>query len=243
MEIVYIALAVVVGALVKSITGMGLPPIVIPVLALFVPPQDAIIIVTLTSVTTNTYLAWAYRDAAGDAKHLVPMIVTGIIGAPLGVLFLTNLDDRYVGLVLGVAVIIYLGVSLWKPGWRLSEDAARRTAVPAGLAGGIMQGATGLSSPVLASYIHALGIPPRAFVFMISTLFQVFALAQLIGFWVAGVYTPQLVTASVVAAVGATLVLALGTHVSPRVSPVVFHRLVMGVLAASAIKMLWDVFN
>jgi len=240
VEIAAVALAVVVGALIKSITGMGLPPVAIPVLALFVGPQDAIVIMTLSTVTTNSYLMWAYRDGASQAKNLWTMIAAGTVGAPIGVLFLTNIEGRYVALVLGISVLVYIAVSLWKPHLRLSDRAAKSAAAPVGLVGGILQGATGLSSVVLASYIHALGLTPRAFVFMLSTLFQVFALVQLIGFWVAGLYTPDIITASLVAAVPATAVLAFGTRLSFRISPVVFNRMVMAVLGLSAIKMLFD---
>lgn len=240
MEILAVALAVLVGALVKSVTGIGLPPIAIPVLALFVGPQDAIIIMTLSTIVTNAYLSWAYRDAAGETKHLWAMVLAGVVGAPLGVYLLTSLDPTLVGVVLGVTVLIYIAVSLWKPHLKLSDSLARRAAVPVGLAGGALQGATGLSAVVLASYIHALGISPRAFVFTISLLFQVFAVIQALGFVVAGVYTADIILASVVAAAAATIVLAFGTRLSLRISPVVFNRLIMAVLGLSAVKMLYD---
>ncbi|MFP3915118.1 MAG: sulfite exporter TauE/SafE family protein [Actinomycetota bacterium] len=240
MEILAVALAVLVGALVKSVTGIGLPPIAIPVLALFVGPQDAIIIMTLSTIVTNTYLTWAYRDAAGQTRYLWTMVLAGAAGAPAGVYLLTSLDPTLVGLVLGVTVLVYIGVSLWKPHLKLRDPVARRAAVPVGLAGGALQGATGLSAVVLASYIHALGVPPRAFVFTISTLFQVFAVVQALGFVVAGVYTPDLVGASVAAAAAAMTVMVFGIRLSPRISPVAFDRLVMAVLGFSALKMLYD---
>lgn len=240
MEILAVALAVIFGALVKSVTGIGLPPIAIPVLALFVSPQDAIIIMTLSTIVTNAFLSWSYRDAARDTKHLGKMTIAGIAGTPVGVYFLTSLDPTLVGLVLGITVVIYISVSLWKPDLAITDKTARRAAIPVGLAGGALQGATGLSAVVLASYIHALCISPRAFVFTVSMLFQVFAIAQAIGFVAAGVYTPDLILASVVAAVLATIVIAIGTRFSPRVSPIVFHRLVMAVLGFSALKLLYD---
>lgn len=240
MEILAVAAAVVVGALVKSVTGIGLPPIAIPVLALFVGAQDAIVIMTLSTIVTNAMLSWSYRDAAGETRHLWTMMAAGVVGAPVGVYFLTSLDPTAVGLVLGVTVIVYVSVSLWKPHLTIGDRVARRAAVPVGLAGGALQGATGLSAVVLASYIHALGIPPRAFVFTVSMLFQVFAVVQAAGFVVAGAYTTPLVWASVVAAAVATVVLSFGTRLSPKVSPVVFDRLVMAVLAFSAVKLLYD---
>ena len=243
MEIAVVALAVVIGALVKSVTGIGLPPIAIPVLAVFVGPQEAIVIMTLSTIVTNAYLSWAYRDAAGESRHLATMVLAGVVGAPFGVYFLTSLDASVIGLVLGTTVLIYVAFSLWKPDLAIDEATARRSAIPVGLAGGALQGATGLSSVVLASYIHALGISPRAFVFTISMLFQVFAVVQAIGFVVAGSYTTDIVVASVVATVAATIVLALGTRLSPKVSPRVFHRLVLGVLTLSAARLLYDAFK
>lgn len=241
VELVAVGVAVLVGALIKSITGMGLPPIAIPVLALFIGPQDAVVIITLSTIVTNTYLAWIYRDAAKEARHLPAMIVAGSIGAPIGVYALANIDANAVGVILAVTVIAYIVVTWWRPDLKLSAAAARWAAVPVGLAGGVLQGATGLSSVVLASYIHALGLSPRAFVFMISTLFQVFALVQALGFVVAGMYTPDIVVASLVAAAAATVVLIFGTRrLAVRISPAVFNRLVMGVLALSAVKMLFD---
>lgn len=240
MEIVAVALAVLVGAGIKSITGIGLPPVAIPVLAVVVGPHDAVVIMTLSTIVTNGFLAWAYRDAVHDTKHLGKLMAAGIVGAPIGVYFLTNLDPKTIGLVLGVTVLAYIAVALLKPDLEMGPDLARRSALPVGLAGGALQGATGVSSVVLASYIHATGVSPRAFVFTISMLFQVFAVVQAIGFVVAGAYTTETVAASIVAAVAATVVLAVGTRFSPRVSPVVFHRLVLAVLGFSAIKLLYD---
>lgn len=73
-----------------------------------------------------------------------------------------------------------------------------------------------------------------------STLFGVFALVQVAGLVAAGAYTPDLVVASVVAAVLATAVVALGTRFLPAASPRVFNRLVMGVLTLSALKLVID---
>lgn len=242
MEILAVTIAVAIGAFVKSITGIGLPPIAIPVLAVVVGPQDAIVIMTLATIVTNAYLMWIYRDAAGETRHLTPMIWAGLIGTPIGVYALTNLSSTAVGLGLGVTVIVYVVISLWKPEFSISPAMARRLAVPAGVAGGILQGATGLSAVILASYIHATGLRQRAFVFMLSTLFGVFALIQAIGFLVAGAYTLQIGIASVLATAIAMVVLAAGTRLSPKVSPVVFHRLVLAVLALSAIKLIYDAF-
>ncbi|MFP5333309.1 MAG: TSUP family transporter, partial [Acidimicrobiia bacterium] len=134
----------------------------------------------------------------------------------------------------------YVAFALLRPDTRIFDRTARRMAVPVGVAGGALQGATGLAGVVLASYIHALGIPPRAFVFMVTALFSVFAFIQAGTFLVAGAYTTDLVLASLLATAVAMVVLAFGTRLAPRISPVVFHRLVLAVLSLSAVKLIAD---
>lgn len=240
MEILAVGIAVGVGAFVKSITGMGLPTIAIPVLAVVVGPYDAIVIMTLSTVVTNAYLAWRHRDAASETRNLGAIIAAGVIGTPIGVYFLTTLSPTMVGVVLGVTVVVYVGFALLKPDMRIAGDKARRLAVPVGVAGGALQGATGLAGVVLASYIHALGIPPRAFVFMVATLFSVFAAIQAGTFLAAGSYTAELILASALATAVAMVVLVFGTRFAPRISPAVFHRLVLAVLTLSAVKLIVD---
>lgn len=240
MEILAVVIAVGVGAFIKSITGMGLPPIAIPVLAIIVGPYDAIVIMTLSTVVTNAFLAWRYRDASVESRHLGSIIAAGVVGTPIGVYFLTTLSPTVVGLVLGVTVIIYVAFALLRPNVRIAHHTARRIAVPVGIAGGALQGATGLAGVVLASYIHALGIPPRAFVFMVTTLFSVFAAIQAGAFLVAGAYTTELIVASMLATAVAMVVLVFGTRLAPRVSPALFHRLVLAVLSLSAVKLIAD---
>jgi hypothetical protein len=240
VEFLWVALAVGIGAFIKSITGMGLPPIAIPVLAVLVGPYDAIVIMTLSTLVTNGYLVWAYRDAAPDARNLRAMVWAGVAGTPIGVFLLTSLSPAAVGLGLGILVLTYVGVALWKPRMSVTPAVATRIAVPVGLAGGVLQGATGLSAVILASYIHAMGVGQRAFVFMIATLFGAFAAIQAVGFVVAGAYSREIVMASVLATAIALIVLAAGTRLSPRISPVMFHRLVLAVLALSATKLIYD---
>lgn len=239
-DVVIVALAVVAGALIKSVTGIGLPTLAIPVLAVFVGTREAIVVMTIPTVVTNTVLLWAYRDAARAGRHLTRLLVAGTVGVPVGVYALTQLDAEAVGVVLAVTVLLYVAVAVFKPGLSLSPAAAAASAAPVGLVGGVLQGATGLSSAVLAPYVHALKLDQRGFVFTIAAMFQVFAVIQMIGFWVAGAYTASNLGASLLATAVASVVLAAGARLSGRLSPVVFNNLVLAVLTASAVKLLAD---
>src|SRR5690606_41367206 len=106
--------------------GRGPAAIALPVLALALGPRDAVILLTLSPLVTHPYLAWQYRDAVGQTKHLGKLTLAGIVATPFGVYFLTALDPTIVGLVLGLTVVGYIALALAKPDLALSAETARK---------------------------------------------------------------------------------------------------------------------
>ena len=62
-ELAVVLAAVVIGAIAKAITGMGLPLIAIPIASLFVDVNDAIVVIALPNVLANAYLAGRERTS------------------------------------------------------------------------------------------------------------------------------------------------------------------------------------
>lgn len=235
-----VAIAVSVGAGVKGITGMGLPPVALPVLAIFVGVHDAVVIMAIPTVVTNTALITGNWDVRRANRHLPATVLAAVAGGACGAWLLTSLDERFVAVLLGTLVVAYIASRLLQPDWVLAGTAARRVGVLAGAGGGVLQGSAGLSSPVFATYLHALAIPQRVFVFSIASLFQISAAAQIVGLLVLGRYDLELLGLSVLAAALALLVLLAVRPLAQRVPHAVFDKLVLLVLAGSTSKMLVD---
>lgn len=242
MEVLAVALAMVVGALVKAVTGMGLPPVAIPVLAQFVGIRDAVVIMALPTVVTNAMLTWRYRQAAAGTPHLPVLIGTGVLGAVAGAWLLTVLDERILVSVLVAAVVGY--VLAWSRGQASSMPASvgRVVAAPVGLLAGAMQGATGMSGPIVVTFLHALRLPRRSYVFAITLLFQVFALGQIAGLIAVGGYTGERLRLSLLATVLVVIVLAVAARLADRVPRRLFDVLVIGVLLLSTLRLALDAF-
>ncbi len=62
-ELAIVLVAVVIGAIAKAVTGMGLPLIAIPIASLFVDVNDAIVVIAFPNVLANAYLAGRERQA------------------------------------------------------------------------------------------------------------------------------------------------------------------------------------
>ena len=112
--------------------------------------------------------------------------------------------------------------------------------VPVGLVAGALQGATGLSGPVLATYLHAFRLRPPAYVLSISLLFGVFGAVQAVGLIALGRLTGRLALEGLAATAVAMAVLPVGVRLGTRLSRRGFDRVVLAVLVLSSVKLLVD---
>lgn len=238
-----VSLAVVAGATVKGLTGMGLPPVALPVLAIFVSVDDAVVIMALPTVVTNVALLVGNWEERRGNPVLPRMVVASAAGGLVGAWLLTNLDERVIAVLLAVTVIAYVVSKLSRTDWTMPHGVARRASVPVGVAGGVLQGATGLSGTLFGSYLHAMSLRPPVFVFSIAALFQVSSFAAVIGLAALGRYTLQLLGLSILASMLALLVVVGVRPLARRVPQHAFDSIVLVVLVGSVITMLIDAFT
>jgi uncharacterized membrane protein YfcA len=234
-----IALAVIVGAVAKGITGLGLPVIAIPVVAAFLGVEQAVVIMAVPTFVTNLLLIREHRAYAGQTRHLPVMLTLGLIGTVLGTVFLTSVEPAVPAIVLGVLVLSYVGLRILQPSFAWSERTTAYTAPAVGFLGGALQGATGVSGPVIATYLHGFRLPREAFVLAATTVFQTFALVQIVTFIALGRYDSTNLTLTLAALVPAVIMLPIGIRLGRRLPTERLERILLLVLAASSVRLLY----
>ena len=80
-EIAVIVAAVLVGSLVKSVTGMGFPIIAVPIMSLYTGPATAIAVIAIPNAAQNLGIAWSHRRALPETKGLAVFCGVGVLGA------------------------------------------------------------------------------------------------------------------------------------------------------------------
>jgi uncharacterized protein len=243
LDLVVIVAAIAVGAFIKGATGGGLPQIAIPVMAVFIGVEHAVVIMAIPGVIANGWLVWSLRHEARQTRDLPGMRATATVGAIAGTLLLHSLDGRILSAVLAAVIIAYITIALLHPGFTISPRVTRWASPPIGLAAGGLQGATGISGPLLTTWLHGFGLKPRAYVFALSTLFFVSALVQAITLAGIGLYTRESLVESLLALIPIALTLPLGTAAAKRLSPQTFQRVVLVLLAASVVSLIRDAFT
>lgn len=240
LELTVIVVAIAVGAFIKGATGGGLPQIAIPVMAVFLGVEHAVVVMTIPGVIANGWLVWTHRHEAGQTHDLPGMLAAGTVGAVVGTLLLSSVDGRWLSAALALVITAYIALALVRPGFTIPARVTRLGSPPVGLVAGGLQGATGISGPLLTTWLHGFGLKPRAFVFAASTLFLVFAVGQAVTLAGVGLYTTERVVQSVLALLPILVALPLGSAAARRLSPQTFQRVVLVLLAGSVVSLVHD---
>ena len=227
--------AVAVGSFIKGVTGVGLPLVSVPILAAVLGVEHAVTIMVVPSFAANLGVVWAYRDQRTANRDLITIILTGVVGVVGGAWALTRLGNETLFVLLAAWIGGYLRFRAGSPKTELTERANRVVAPVVGFAAGGFQGVTGISFPIFGPYLHSRGLTPRRFAFNAAAFLLAISSVQIIAFQQLGLFSGTRFFEGLVALVPMGLVLPLGIRASKHVSRGVFDKLVIVLLAATAL--------
>ena len=240
-EILLVLAAVAIGFFAKGVTGLGGPPLAIPVLAAFMGVEYAVAVIAIPAALANFWLMIENRSAASNLRwFLAPMMATGVVGTLLGVWLLLSIDDRIMSVVLGVFMLVYIIWYLLNPERKIDDRTARRLAAPAGFGAGVLVGATGVSAPVIGTYVHSLRLARSGFVFAVSVPFFFLGVTQILSLAALGGYDQARITAGILACVPVVVVTPIAMRVGKNLSVQTFQYVVLVVLGVAAVWLMWS---
>lgn len=238
-DLIFAAFGVAMGGFLKGATGAGAPVVGVPILAMVLGVQNAVAIFALLNLFSNIWQAWTYRAFIGDKRLVWSQAIAGAVGALLGTFLLAWLSTD--ALLAGIAgiVFIYIGLRLSRPDWKLERDRGAKLAAPAGLIGGLMQGAGGISAPVSVTYLNAMRMERSEFVATISVFFLMMTTTQiptLIGLGILNASNAPLALAAAIPLFGA---MPLGAYAARHISKDAFDKLVLVLLFVVALRLIY----
>ncbi|HEY5608149.1 MAG TPA: sulfite exporter TauE/SafE family protein [Alphaproteobacteria bacterium] len=243
LAIILIALAA--GAVVKGITGLGLPLVAMPVLANFIGVQHAVAVMVFPGLASNTLLIhrqWAHARAMPE---LPALMISGVIGAVIGTWGLSSLDERLLSIAIAAMIALYLVLMVARPHARISPRVSRVLTPIVGLFAGLVQGATGISGPIIGTYLVAFRLEPAAYVFAAASTFQAMAMVQLFALIWFGIIDLERAIEGLIAVIPILIVVPLAARYTSRFSRRKFELGLAAVLVVLggrlALKGIWGV--
>lgn len=236
-ELLIIVLAIALGAFIKGATGSGLPQLAIPVMAIFLGVERSVVVMAIPGLVSNAWMLWTLRSHLRETRDLPVLLSTGLLGAVGGTWLLKELDPRILAGTLAGIIVVYVVLRLTRPTLELAPSTTRVLSPAIGLAAGTLQGSTGISGPLLVTYLHSYRLDPRVYMVALVTMFQVFGAAQAITLVGLGLFTPSRVAEGLLALIPMAVALPAGARAARRASPRAFDTWVLLLLVATATKL------
>jgi len=243
LPLVLIVTTIAVGAFIKGITGLGLPIFAIPTLAMFVPIDHAVVIMVLPSVIANSWLILVHREHLPVLKEHRTFIILGVAGAFTGTWILASANDTILRSLLAFWLGIYLLQHFLNKDTPRTISAGNLTAGPLGFAAGTLQGATGISAPIIAPYYHARNLTTSMYAFAVASSFMLLSVSQLVGLTTANLITPTLAGYGVLATITTMVFIPVGVRYSHKLSQRTFGRILITVFVLIEVKLIYDVLS
>jgi uncharacterized membrane protein YfcA len=184
-----VLLIVFIATLIRSAFGFGEGLIAVPLLAFFIPLEVAAPLVVLVSITIAGIVV------AQDWKkiHLRSagwLVLSTLLGIPLGLLLLTSSHQRAVKGGLGVILIAFSVYSLiGRAPLELKRD-SRAWLLVCGFCAGVMGGAYGMNGPPLVIYGAMRRWSAQHFRATLQGYFLPASIIGMGGYWLAGLWVP-----------------------------------------------------
>lgn len=207
----------------RSAFGFGESLVGVPLLAVFVPIELAVPLSVLVSVTIAGFVVIQDHEKihVRSARNLIGYAALGI---PVGLVFLTRIDESVVKLVLGIAIMMFAVYLL--NGRPLAELAADHHGwlFACGFLSGVLGGAYGLNGPPLVIYGAKRRWSAQHFRATLQAYFLVASLAGVTGYAASGLVTRQLLAYFACALPAVVPAILLGRWLNRRLQDASFFR-------------------
>lgn len=209
---------------VKGVIGLGLPTVSIGLLAVAMPPAQALAIVIVPAIITNIWQTFAGPYLRDILRRLWPLMLGTVIGIRLGSGLMTGPYARYGTLVLGVLLVVYGIFGLSRARFQVSPAHEKWLGGPVGLVTGIVSAATGVQVIPSMPFMQAIGLEKDELVQALGVFFTTATLALAFNLTDAGLLSVATALPGAVALVAAFAGMFAGQAVRTRMHPDLFRR-------------------
>jgi len=230
-----VAIIVFLAIFTQAIAGSGLALIAMPLLVGILEPLTAASLVALMAITTQLIMLARYRQSL-QVNGLWRLMVGSLVGIPIGIYALSQLDERVILTALGLVLITYVVISLFtlplppfhNPNWGYGF----------GFISGLLGGAYNTGGPPFVIYGLSQKWEPQHFKANLQLLLMVNSVSVVIAHFFAGHYTSEVLQNYLLALPMILLGALTGFWIDRYINEAVFRKIVLVVLLVIGLRML-----
>jgi len=235
MNILLVGGVVFLAVLTQSLSGFGVALVAMALLPVLIGILEATPLVALVGLALEIVLVIRYRKHL-NFRAVWKIALAAVVGTPLGVLFLTGVDERLALAVLGVIISSYALYALL--GFQLPRLDQPIWAYVVGLFGGILGGAYNTAGPPVIVYADCRRWQPGEFKGNLQAFFIIVSVAVVISHALDGNFTPRVWQLFWSSSLFLVAGIVAGLSLESRVNPAVFRRVVLILLVIMGFRLM-----
>lgn len=222
--LVLIAAAFLLAGFIKGVIGLGLPTVSMGLLAVTMPPGQAIAIVIVPAIVTNIWQTFGGPYLRDIMRRLWPLMIGVVVGIWLNAGLLTGPYAPYGTVVLGTLLVLYAILGLSKIAFKVARRDEKWIGGIVGLMTGVVSAATGVQVIPSMPFMQAIGMEKDELVQALGVFFTVATVALAFNLTATGLLTAATALPGAVAIVASFAGMFIGQAVRTRMQPDVFRR-------------------
>lgn len=220
------------ASFVQGVSGFGFNLIALPLMGLFMPLSYAVPFLTLVSTYSNVFQLFQIR-VKPNLKILLPLLISGLLFVPLGMLLLLFLKDSVLKIMVGVS-IIFLAILLAK-GVRIRKGGMTMQCLVGGALSGILKGAASIGGPPVVILFSNLDLEKEHHKANLISYFCLVGLLSLPAYFKANLFTYPMFLDSLKGLLVTLLGLFLGHRVFLKMGETKFKKITYGIIILSGL--------
>ena len=230
-QVVLVAVAVFASATIQSTTGFGFALLAVPLMAIVIPAEEAVVLCGAFSLLTAS--TQAFTERAHAVRPVATRLLIGaLLGAPVGLAVLTVTTGRQLRFFLAAVIFAFLLLTL--RGFSLHR-AGPAVDLGAGVVAGVLNTSLSTNGPPIVMALHAREMPPDPFRGTIAAVFTGSNIIAVTLFAATGRYDRDSLVLFLVALPALGIGFLVGTRLRRRFDPASFRRLVLQLLGVTGL--------
>ncbi len=219
----------------QSVVGFGTAMVGMPLMVGVLGIQTSSPLIALLGLTLEAIMLLYYRQSV-SLRVMWRLIAAAVVGIPLGVLAIRQIDEELVLTLLGVVIAGYAIYGLLR--LRLPELKSTLWAYGAGFLSGVLGGAYNTAGPPVVIYGHCKRWPPEEFRGNLQGFFLVIDLLVVANHTVVGNMSSDVWRNYLLALTPLLIGFAVGTRLATRINPALYSRIVLVMLVILGVRLI-----
>jgi uncharacterized membrane protein YfcA len=236
-QIVLIVAGAAAAGFVQGLSGFGFSLVAMSFWAWAIDPKLAAVMAVFGGLAGQLMAAFT-ASRTTDWKRLLPFLAGGLLGLPLGLLWLPQLDVQLFKLCLGVLLALWCPAMLFSGKLPRIHHGGRVADGTIGVAGGFMGALGGFSGVIPTLWCTLRGYEKGAQRAVIQNFNLAVLTVTLASYIAAGLVTRETLPMLAIVAPAALVPAWLGGRLYTGISDLAFRRLVLSLLTCSGLAML-----